>query len=360
MSSSKNFESLLNLCNKSGIFRVNKKTNTISYGPYGYMIINQIKNLWLKWNLIKTSNMYLFRKEQHHIDTDFDYYLKSVFNLFNQNIQPFGLIDTNTSEDHDHDDFEPLLVKNKFKTHLNVYYFMLKSDKYDDTLLYWQRKHKKWWFSLLSSPQNIDFKLHNNSNSNDDLKFQYKYDENKMFNLEKFQFYDDYKHVFKHLNGDLAILNDNYGKLLHIRTSCEVILENLLIDSIKEQKSLINRNEKRHVFHLDFRLAPYKACILVDKKQNEQQNIANDLLKMFFNENLQVFLQYYDNDKESLNHIYTRLDELGIPFTIYMPETMQKDGICLVRNRDTTIDEHLHFTKILTHFKFILNKLEEI
>ena len=139
-----------------------------------------------------------------------------------------------------------------------------------------------------------------------------------------------------------------------MQTNSELMLENLIIDSIRERGS-----HKKPVFHLDLRIAPYKACILVQAAAVEKQQVANDLLKIFFKHNINVFQRNYKTDND-LTSLFDSCDELGVPFVIILPENLNKDGICYVRNRDTTIKEHLHFTKLIEHFKFLLESFDEI
>lgn len=113
--------------------------------------------------------------------------------------------------------------------------------------------------------------------------------------------------------------------------------------------------KEKDTFKIDFRLAPYKACILY-KDENDLKKIAMDYRNLFYvkNKTSVLLMEIKDDD---LQEKYDRLDELGVPYSIYLPSAITKDGLCLVRNRDTSLSETTHLSLVLKQFASIQNAL---
>ena len=340
-------KNLLNLCKKIGLFKLDESKKVL-YGPYGQAILLEIKNLWLKSILNKNENIYLINQRS----VDADYYVESLMSQFNKNLTTFGLIDVHDSEN------EMMFVDDNeanYKYNFNFHQFLMEKDKYNDKLVYWSHQRKMFWFKLFSMPENIAL------NVNDyQMKLNYKYEAEGVEKcLEKISCFsnDEFKKYMDERplpSSFLSKMRLNFEKLISIQTNSELILESLLIDSIRTR---ILSGKK--VFHLDFRIAPYKACVLVKSSSNESQQISNDLLNSLFKANINVFRHEYRDD-EQLEELFERFDELGIPFIILLPVDLKKNGICYLRNRDTTIQEHLHFTQLIDQFKFLMASFDEI
>ena len=58
-----------------------------------------------------------------------------------------------------------------------------------------------------------------------------------------------------------------------------------------------------------------------------------------------------------LNERHDHLDMMGVPYSIYLPPSLPTDGICFVRSRETTLQEHLHISLLVKQFVSISNAL---
>lgn len=99
-------------CEKIGIFsRIN--SNSLTLGPYGYLLLNHIKTEWVRSNIAKYSNSYLI----DNVDLvkqkfDLNPFVSSIKILFQEDKkQPIGLV--NVFEEKMPEDEEGGLFKNK-------------------------------------------------------------------------------------------------------------------------------------------------------------------------------------------------------------------------------------------------------
>jgi glycyl-tRNA synthetase (class II) len=407
---------LENFCKKLGIFTVNGKqsptaaqtqsntlkTQKITYGPYGQLLLEQIKNEWIRANLNKFRNNFLISHsnilnqiESDNEEIDLNYYFDNLSLDFNGEHLPIGLINVfNRSIDDMPNEFEytpkvkeeiNFLTKyySTSSTNLNCIHFCQNNsigsqlkESFVDPLTFWQRERKNWWIKALRSPENvtlitdkeerieqtnisyeIDFTLSNERN-----------DEKPLLN-----WLENIRHLDSSQNEQLERFLKPFqrNKLLSTtkeviltQTNCQNVLENVLFDSVefpcmKSHKNLKNKHSNKTVFNLDYRLAPFKASILFESngKTDGMTSIANDLKKQFYSCHINVLMMNHLNENE-LDDKYSLLDEMGIPYAIYLPSSITKDGLCFIRNRDTSLCEKTHISLVVKHFNLITNALQ--
>lgn len=150
------------------------------------------------------------------------------------------------------------------------------------------------------------------------------------------------------------------------RTTPELILECVLFDSIdipseEDNAELAKYDLKRRLtpkLSLDMSLAPFKLAILYKRDDHSAQSMARDLKQMFYLSNVHGVLVYaVDDDQKALSSRYATLDLLGVPYALYLPSCVTKDGLCSVRNRETTLCERVHITNVVKQFRAILDSL---
>jgi hypothetical protein len=390
---------LLDFSIKTGILNISNKT--VQYGLYGQLILNQIKNEWLRANLTKFETSFrvdsinFLNNQSNNENFSFKDYTKNLANIFEINNPPFSILNVFTSdtkcnriehawdrfdqEKHFYSDCKPASLF----THLNGFHFCndehLNPNDFTDSLSFWQRERKNWWIKLFNCPENV----YMNNQSIDDLKIGITdlfYNKNSTAKwLENISCIDNLTEHEINLESILKSIKEennsylaNTKQLIITQTTCENVLESILNDSVqyRRKKSDILKlckfeNEKdKLVFRLDYRLAPYKACILYEKTNSDSieikkcYQVAEDMRKLFVYNQINVLLLSFDSKKETIENKYDKLDELGVPYTIFIKASrILKDGICLIRNRDTTLEEHLHISKVVEQFNSISNAL---
>lgn len=406
--------SLEQFCHKIGIFSTNPASSSITLGPYGQLLLAQIKHEWLRANLYKFESNFLV-KNLNLMDSksnvfDGDYYIRSLTNVFGHAKLPIGLINVfDSKEDSKNNklEFKPILNKelNFFTRHssnmcLNSFHFYDTDSvemSFVDPLAFWQRERKNWWMKLLRNPENVSFGLNEKDAFSDENNLYYNLnfgdtngkekDSTHKNWLENIKHFDDLEHnrdLLKSLNIiDKKSLLSKSKQIIITQTNCQNVLETILYDSVEfppvqEKKPILSfkKEKKKTVFNLDYRLAPFKACILFQsslKNVQKNSNNINDLKKnLNLNDNLdsiainlkklfvlnQINVVLMNVAKESdIESKYDSLDEMGVPYVVYLPSTIVKDGICFIRSRDTTLLEKAHLSLVVKQFSSISNAL---
>lgn len=84
----------------------------------------------------------------------------------------------------------------------------------------------------------------------------------------------------------------------------------------------------------------------------ELQDLALYLCKLLKNQNIPTFL-IPNSHKIDLDSLWKQFDEMGVPYNVYLNEESLKNGIILLRNRDTTLKVAL-LTNIFNYILILL------
>lgn len=391
---------LVEFCQRKGIFKICQSSNKVTFGPYGQLLLKQIQKEWLRANLYKfTHNFLIASTNLTNEKFDSDFFVENLKNNFQVSQLPVGLLNihsTNVSvKPKNFDQFysqnpleENFLIKELHKnslatlTHLNAYHFysteFLESIKLSDVemnsmlsgpLLFWQRERKNWWIKMFNFPEKVTLEHTTpNEESIDKIEISYQLPNESFKYLESIQHFTSLSSSNTHLQSLLNskdkstnfLVNDT-KQMIVTQTTSENVLENILADSVQYRCSkaeVLNRPEisekEKIVFRLDYKLAPFKACILYDAASLTE---ATDLKKQFFYSQIEVCMMLYSSGECGLEEKYEHLDEMGVPFSIHLSSNLAKDGICFIRNRETTLIEHLHISMIVKQFRSLSNAL---
>lgn len=370
-------------CFRTGIFsNLNRNKNSneenhVIIGPYGHLLLNQIKNEWVNSNMNKFENNFLvssidlLNETEREKKFDRNYFSNSIDYAFSLKQAQVGLVNVFQGKNSFQDTKESNLITrhqsldltylNGFHFYENESFFLNKENKLStDPYSFWQRERKVWWTRYVNNPENIILEQNKNK-SNDEPNNRSSesfigYESDGISHLENLIHldlkYDKTSNLYHLLSDELQ---NKFEHLIITKTTSEKILENILLDSV-------DFNQEKVVFNLNFCMAPFKATILYESdgtgknKNGDLYEMAKDLKKMLYLNRINVNLMHVKSE-EMLDNAYERLDELGIPYSIYLPPNIKKNGICMVRNRDTTISEQTHLSHIPKQFASILTAL---
>ncbi|XP_051532427.1 DNA polymerase subunit gamma-2, mitochondrial isoform X3 [Myxocyprinus asiaticus] len=114
-----------------------------------------------------------------------------------------------------------------------------------------------------------------------------------------------------------------------------------------------DRNMKlyqRTVLKLHPTLTPVKVALDMGRGSNlELRQVCEGLLQEFLDAGISTWPGYLGTMPSSLEILHTKYDEMGVLFTVMVSESTLKNGLLLIRNRDTTIRETMHISEI-KHF----------
>ncbi|XP_057194699.1 DNA polymerase subunit gamma-2, mitochondrial isoform X3 [Triplophysa rosa] len=120
-----------------------------------------------------------------------------------------------------------------------------------------------------------------------------------------------------------------------------------LFNSLKQLKKTDSKQKQQTVLKLHPTLTPVKVALDMGRGSNsELRQVCEGLLQEFLEEGIPTWPGYLDTLPLSLENLHTKYDEMGVLFTVLVSETTLKNGLLLVRNRDTTIRETMHITEI--------------
>lgn len=330
------------LCAKIGILNQNE------LGPYGNFLLNRIKSFWLARNVHKYDNHYLvesvdFTKKPND--------LNFTSPLGGSKTFPLGII--NVFDGEYSGTFTNRLIKRSSETNLTAYYYNeVNSTRLSDPLVDWQNERMNWWSKLLNSPENLSIESPPQSSESNIV---YKRDEDNLnMVIDSITFTPGHVAWGKKLD------------LVRTRTTAETIMEVALIDSFDdsadraELRDKFNLNLKHKVrLNLNYSICPFKLCIIYDEKAASVRAMAHDLKSLLFAGHIHgVLVEHIADNPTELEAKYDQLDQAGVPYAVYLPSSVTKDGICFVRNRDTSLSEKTHVSLVFKQFKAISDTAE--
>ncbi|XP_071307321.1 DNA polymerase subunit gamma-2 isoform X8 [Agelaius tricolor] len=218
---------------------------------------------------------------------------------------------------------------------------------------YWLRQRLQWWRKFAVGPSNFSssdfqdevgrrgFKLHYSfpwgTETIETLK--------NLGDTELLQLYpgerskllgrDGRKNVIPHVlsvNGNL-----DRGVLAYLFDSLQVV----------ENPLTAKKNSQRKVLKLHPCLAPLKVALDVGKgPTTELRQVCQGLFNELTENGISVWPGYLETVHVSLEHLYTKYDEMSIPFMVLISDGTLENGVVQLRSRDTTMKEMMHISRL--------------
>lgn len=373
-------------CFKIGILKknnaaINNDNPLISLGAYGQLLMTQIRSEWQRANLNKFNNSFLVENVnllEKSNQFDFNYFVDSLTQFNGAKLFPIGLINVHAGGK---ESSKPLFASSSLPTpqivHLNGLHF--RDDTNESASVSWERERRTWWSKLFNSPENIQAThVKEETRCNSLTSIGYELDEKReVYELETVRGIRREDLEFNELFAQLgpSALQANTRQVIITQTNSQSILHSILYDAYQTR---VAKSDKI-VLRIDYRLAPYKACILFEWDGNERalksghkqrdenkelsqisidnlSSFALDLRRMLYMHQINTFVAELKSESD-LEAKYDQLDELGVPYCILVPTTVAKDGICWLRNRDTTLSEQIHVSQLVKQFSMINSAL---
>ncbi|XP_071307318.1 DNA polymerase subunit gamma-2 isoform X5 [Agelaius tricolor] len=146
---------------------------------------------------------------------------------------------------------------------------------------------------------------------------------------------DGRKNVIPHVlsvNGNL-----DRGVLAYLFDSLQVV----------ENPLTAKKNSQRKVLKLHPCLAPLKVALDVGKgPTTELRQVCQGLFNELTENGISVWPGYLETVHVSLEHLYTKYDEMSIPFMVLISDGTLENGVVQLRSRDTTMKEMMHISRL--------------
>ncbi|XP_050837287.1 DNA polymerase subunit gamma-2, mitochondrial isoform X3 [Serinus canaria] len=81
-------------------------------------------------------------------------------------------------------------------------------------------------------------------------------------------------------------------------------------------------------------------------KKNSQRKVCQGLFNELTENGISVWPGYLETLHVSLEHLYTKYDEMSIPFMVLISDGTLENGVVQLRSRDTTMKEMMHISRL--------------
>lgn len=165
--------------------------------------------------------------------------------------------------------------------------------------------------------------------------------------------------------GDTQLLNTHQGSCINLQCrdgrksvvphviSVSANVDRGMLAYLFNSFQLLKKNDSKQKLHqrtvlkLHPTLTPVKVALDMGRGSNsELGQVCEGLLQEFLEAGISTWPGYLDTMPLSPDNLHTKYDEMGVLFTVMVSESTLKNGLLLVRNRDTTIRETMHISEI--------------
>lgn len=348
------FKQIVSLCEKQGFFRIinpfNNKLQYFQLGPIGSLLQENLRQEWYKHIVTNNENNVFFCEGDFAKSVDF------VKQLSSEKL-PYGVAEFKPEKVKLDEGLQIEEEKNEDYVRSFKTYFM------DDTLMkctmfispttstrffhQWQRQRKVWWRKFSASPGSYSLSEITTTNSGSQLVRVYAKFPWGIETVESIELF-----LGKHplLTVEQLVAKDNRKNVQPHFIISTVSLASMFLNSIAECYEETNLfDEHREVLRFHRKIAPYKISFSnsITGNSNKQEMQDLSLYICLLLKNLYISCLLLPNrDKSTLERQYDMHDRLGVPYTIVLNENSLKNGVILLRSRDTTLKEKVHINDL--------------
>lgn len=328
---------VIQLCERQGFLKcVNEK---LLVGPVGALLQENLYNEWI-YNMVISRDTSVFLSKDSFVNA-FEY-VKGIC----QERVPFGIaqvITDNNQQFH----FDKHFENSSMILQTTVFVSPASSTQFFHQ---WQKQRRTWWRKFSASPGKYVFSdLQTNPDGNQQLEVKVEYSWDKPL-VESLGFY---KTNHPHLTFDHLNVRDGRKKVSAHYITSTISLSSMLLNTLCDAYDEPDfQGKPRVLLRLHRKLAPYKISFAVTATQSsitdELGSLALYICKQLRTEHISSLL-LPSAVRNTLDLQWNQYDQLGVPFTVVLNEGTLKNGISLLRSRDTTLKEQVHITKLPTY-----------
>ncbi|CAG9773779.1 unnamed protein product [Ceutorhynchus assimilis] len=345
------FNAVISLCEKHGFLK-KIKLEQLKVGPTGCLLMQNLKNEWFH-NTVTNKDISVFLSDNN----DFRETLEFAKNMCLDRL-PFGIaeiintkssaqefLDYYTEKAKDNIDFQNLFGNDRVTLKCTIFTAPSESIPFFHQ---WQRHRRIWWRKFSPNPgiySLSDIKTDNNNIQSVQIMANYPWGSQLIESLALYpkpKGIIDHKFKFgkKSLSPHTVVSNIDMSSMF-INTLCDAYAEPEYKDT------------KRTLLRFHRKLAPYSISFSIASGlpagvSTELNDLALYLTRQLRTKHVStLFLP--SSSKLSLDAQWRQYDELGIPYGVLLNEKTLKDGLVLLRSRDTTLKEQVHVTDLVSY-----------
>lgn len=232
---------------------------------------------------------------------------------------------------------------------------------------YWLRHRLLWWRRFAQVPSGFSSSDHQDTEGARTVVINYDFPWGREA-VETLRMMDDSALTQMHA-GAGAKLHGRDGRksiiphVLWLSSDLERGLLAYLHDALHLSENLSPRGkeQQRTVLKIHPSLAPIKVAVDLGKGPAvDLRLVCQGLSSELRGCGISVWTGYLDTLQTPLEQLYTKYDEMGVMFTALVSDVTLESGLLHLRNRDTTIKETLHISKLrafLTQYMSAASKL---
>ncbi|XP_066254386.1 DNA polymerase subunit gamma-2, mitochondrial isoform X2 [Euwallacea similis] len=349
------FNLIINLCEKHGFLRkiASSKLNSdqLKVGPIGTLLLHNLKKEW-HYNFVTNKENTVFLADNGSFIEAFQF----ARNICMERL-PFGIaeIQENKSELSKENimckevDFNNYFSdEDKVNLKCSIFVSSVHSTQFFHQ---WQRQRRIWWRKFSPNPGRYsitDIKTDENNIQTVQIMATYPwnsqlvetillYPKPKEAILEASKFKDGKKIVQSH-----CVVSNISLNAMFMNTICDAYDESTY------------KGKVRTLLRFHRKIAPYSITFAifaeVASNRSELKDLALYLTKQLRSNHLSTLL-LPSSSKLPLQVQWRQYDELGVPYSVLLNERTLKDGLVLLRSRDTTLEEQVHVSELVAYME---------
>ncbi|KAM4822614.1 DNA polymerase subunit gamma-2 isoform X1 [Urocitellus parryii] len=218
---------------------------------------------------------------------------------------------------------------------------------------FWLRHRLLWWRKFAMSPSNFSSSDCQDEEGRKGNKLYYNFPWGKepietLWNLGD-------QELLRKYPGNVSKLHGRDGRknvvpcVLSVSGDLDRGVLAYLYDSLQLTENSFARKKILHrkVLKLHPCLVPVKVALDVGRGPTvELRQVCQGLYNELLESGISVWPGYLETLPSSLEQLYSKYDEMSILFTVLITETTLENGLIQLRNRDTTMKEMMHISKL--------------
>uniref|UniRef100_A0A0A9Y702 DNA polymerase subunit gamma-2, mitochondrial n=1 Tax=Lygus hesperus TaxID=30085 RepID=A0A0A9Y702_LYGHE len=362
-SRSQDLVKFLNHLESFGFIRVigSEKAETLRFGPAGELVLHNLRNEWLhSTTTYREMNVFPYHTDSESCTNSEHNYqdLKSAFSVakfLSGDSPPFGIAYSRTTKERDnHDPLYP-------QRHVELKQIIFEKPQVSKQYFYRHlQQRKRWWRKFAADPGRFSFgdviRISESSIAEEAqilVTFPWGVHE-----VEKVRYRgcEDLDNLPIEEQNDFTVLYDRKRSLPHVIESyfsLDYGVLTYMFDAYYERKS------GRPVLKFHRKLSPYKYGFAAGSVSSAVAQELYDMSRMICldlkKEGLGcLFPSPQEFGKKGLETQLAKHDALGICYTVVLNEGSLKSGLCGLYNRETTLQEQTHISKLPEYCSLIM------
>nr|CAG4638481.1 EOG090X076T [Cyclestheria hislopi] len=241
-------------------------------------------------------------------------------------------------------------IKITSHTSLNLHIFSLPSQK-SDSFSTLQKCHRRWWKLLLNQPEllGIRSKSHSSENVEQIVEFHSPTMENyplETINAWCSQIFDEVE-MGESMRSQVMVRSQRKSVWPSLITS-QIPLETATWFFLMDAFTTRNKTSSVSLHHL---LSPYKVAIIVEEPSSKMDELK-ELRQLLVLKLRQVRVSVLST---AAAWSFSQCDARAVNYLVILNDTTLSNGICRLRNRDTSLKEEVHVSDVVPRLKNVLD-----